>query len=449
MKRMTIHLATVLFGFSMAAGAEDTSLVVYNTDLGLVKQTISLDLARGVQSAAFTGVPARIDPTSVRLESRDAGFRMLEQDFQSNLVTAQNILERYVNRTIAVFQRGGNLVQGTLLSAGGDIIIKDSSGKVSILKAESIERYELPELPPGLVNAPTLVWKLASDRAGKTDALISYLTGGLTWHAEYGAVVNSAETEMELTSFISIENSSGLTFENASLKLVAGDIHRVKSPRPMPAFRLEKSVMASADLAQNIEERAISEYHLYELKTRTTIPDASVKQVAFIAPVTVKVRRTFVYDSAKNPTDVMVNVEFVNSEKEGPNTPLPAGRVRVFRTDADGALVLVGEDALDHTPKNEKVRLTLGNAFDLKADRKVTDTRTISPRVNEQRIEISLRNRKTEPVSAIVVEHLYGDWEILQKSHEYVKKDAATVEFTVNVPANGETSVSYTVRFRY
>jgi hypothetical protein len=462
MKRSLVLFTSILLGFSLSlftprvfshagtlASAEETSLVIYNTDLGLVKQTISLDLVRGVQSVTFTNIPARIDPTSVRLEAREGGFRLREQDYRPDQMNAQNVLAGYENRNISVWLHGGSLVQGTLLSAAGDIILSDSAGKVNILRAESIERYEFPELPPGLVNTPTLVWKLASDRAGKTDALVSYLTGGLTWHAEYGAVVNSAETEMELSSFISIENSSGRTYENASLKLVAGDIHRAQSPRPGPVFRLEKSTMAAADRAQDVEERAVSEYHLYELKSLTTLPDASVKQVAFNDPVIVKVQRRFVYDPVKNPTDVMVNVEFVNSEKEGPNTALPAGKVRIYHRDADNDLVLVGEDTLDHTPKNEKVRLTLGNAFDLKAERKVADVRSISPRVNEQRIGISLRNRKTDPVSITAVEHLYGDWEIIQKTHEWVKKDAVTAEFTVTVPANGETVIEYTARFRY
>lgn len=449
MKRKPILLAAVLLVLASRAFAEDASLVVYNTDLGLVKQPVTLDLVHGEQTVAFTDIPARIDPSSVRLEARDGGFRLLEQDYRPDLVNTQTILRGYMNRPISIWLRGGTLVQGTLLSVETDIILRDSTGKVTVLRAETIERIEVPELPKGLVNTPTLVWKIAADRAGKTDASFSYLTGGLSWHAEYSAAVNGAETQMELGSFISIENSSGRAYENVTLKLVAGDVHRAPAPRAVPAFRLEKSVMALSDNAQDLEERAMSEYHLYEVKVRTSLPDASAKRITFFDPVTVKVQRRFVYDAAKNPTDVAVTIEFVNSEKDGPNTALPAGRVRVYRSDTDGSSVLIGEDAISHTPKNEKVRLTLGNAFDVKAERKVMDTRSVSSRVSEQQVEISLRNRKTEPVAVTAVEHLSGDWEIIQKSHEFVKRDASTVEFTVNIPSNGEMVVSYTVRFRY
>lgn len=186
------------------------------------------------------------------------------------------------------------------------------------------------------------------------------------------------------------------------------------------------------------------EYHLYELSERTTIDNAEIKQLSLFSPVTAKIQKLFIYDGAKNSKDVAVNVEFVNSEKDGLGLALPAGKVRVYKRDTDNALELVGEDAIDHTPKNEKVRLVLGNAFDLVGERRVTDTRSISSHMNEQKVEISLRNRKDQPVTITAVEHFWGDWDITQKSADFVKKDAYTAEFTVTVPPNGVKVVSYT-----
>ncbi len=363
------------------------------------------------------------------------------------------MVREYLNKTVTVWLKGGTSFPGILLAGGGgDIVLKDASGKVHVLRPETIERIEFPGLPSGIANRSSLFWKLDADKAGKAAGTVSYLTNGVTWHAEYSAVVNDSETSMELSALVSIENVSGRSYENTALKLVAGSMHRVSAPVPAPVFRAEKSLMmaaGAADRDNGFEERGVSEYHLYDLKGRTTLADGGVKQIAFIEPVGVKVTRRFVFDSTKNARDVATVLEFINSGKEGPNVPLPGGKVRVYRGDADGSSVLIGEDSIDHTPKGEKVRLTLGAAFDIKAERKIMEARAISQRVNEQSFEITLRNRKTEQIAVTVIERLHGEWDIVQKSHPFVKKDASTIEFEVKIPAGGETVVAYTARFKY
>ncbi len=451
--KLIVAVLTVLFLCAGIAGAAgETALVVYNSDLGLVRELVELDLSRGIQAVPFTSIPERIDPTSVRLDLKGAA-RLLEQDFRFDPPGLDRMAKEYLNKSVNVWLKGGTPFSATLLAGGGgDIVLKDASGKVHILRPDTVERIEFPALPSGIANRPTLTWKLDAANAGKAAGTVSYLTGGMNWHAEYGAVVNDSETAMDLSSFVTIENSSGRSYDDVSLKLVAGSVHRAAAPVPAPMFRAEKSVMmaaGAADMDGGFEERAISDYHVYDLRGRTTLTDGGTKQIAFIDPVGVKVARRFVFDSTRNRKDVTTVLEFVNAEKEGPGVPLPAGKVRVYRRDDDGSALFLGEDSIAHTPKGEKVRLTLGAAFDIKSERKVMDARAVSQRVNEQTIEINLRNRKTEQVAVTVIERLQGDWEIVQKSHPFVKKDATTVEFEVKIPAGGEITLSYTARFTY
>ncbi len=447
----TLFLVAACLLLPVSGRAQDTSLVVYNTDLALVRKAVDLDLVKGPQTVTFTAVSDRIDPTSVRVESPDGSVKLIEQSFQFDLVNAQRILQDTVGKPLSVRMKGGDIVQGTLLSTGGDIVIRDAGGKVNALRADTIERFEFPELPAGLVSRPTLVWTLNSGKAGKSRVIVSYLTAGLTWHAEYSAVVNAAQTEMELSSLVSLENTSRESFPNAPLKLVAGAVHRAAMPQPVPRFGRKEAMMAApaADQATGFQERGVSEYHLYELQGRTTVNSSEIKQISLFNPAKTAIQQKFIYDVNKDPDNATSNIEFVNSEKDGLGMPLPGGKVRVYRRDTDNSPVLVGEDVMDHTPKNERVRLTLGSAFDIKAERRIMDNRNISPRVNEQDVEIDLRNQKDQQVTVTVVEHLYGAWEVTKKSRNFEKKDANTIEFTVTVPSNGQTTVSYTVRNRF
>lgn len=447
MKSLLFLFLTTCLLISAGVSA-DISLTVYNTDMAIVKILDSMNFKKGIQTISFTDVADRIDPTSVRFYALNGDVTVIEQNYRYDLVNSRKVLERYIDREVTLFVRDGETIEGVLQSVSGDVVLKGRDDRVNIVRVDAIERYDLPELPDGLITRPTLFWKLDSSVAGKADTEVSYITGGFFWHAEYTAVVSENEKSMEMSSWVSIDNRSGASYENAELKLVAGDIHRVTPKEPVFERKMIQARAEDEITGRRFEERELFEYHLYDLGRRTDVYNAEIKQIALFEPIDVKAGKNFIYDYRKNAKKVSVNMEFENSEKDGLGIALPAGKVRVYKRDTDGAIEFVGEDLIDHTPKNEKVRLMLGYAFDIAAERRITDTRRISSRVREQTVEISLRNRKTVPVSITAVEHLWGDWEILRKSHDYNKKDAYTAEFTVDVPADSETKVTYTVRLR-
>jgi hypothetical protein len=431
-----------------APGVADVSLTVYNRDLAVVKQTECFSLISGIQTTTFTGVADRIDPTSVRLGDGGGVLTVLEQNYRYDLVSPSKILQRYIDREVRLILIEGEVASGTLQSVGGDVVLKDRDGGISIVRMDAIERYELPELPDGLITRPTLVWTVNADRAGDVDTEITYMTGGLSWHAEYTAVVAEDERTMETSAWVSVENESGATFEDAALKLVAGDVHRVSQTRPgMMQRQMVKAAMLE-DTVAGFTERGLFEYHLYDLGRRTTLANAEIKQISLFDPTVVRAEKQFVFDWRKDPDTVTVSMVFNNSEQDGMGMPLPEGTVRVFTRDTDGELEFVGEDSIDHTPKNEEVRLTLGGAFDITAERRVVENRRISQRVREQVLELELHNRKEEPVTVTAIDHLWGDWQILDSTHEYIKKNATTIEIPVSIPADGEVTVTYTVRLR-
>ncbi len=447
MKYPILLVLTIILSIS-SGYSEDISLSVYNKDLAIVKISDEMSFKDGVQTISFTDVSERIDPTSVRFSAEKGNIHILEQNFRYDLVNSQKVLERYIDKTITIWVKEGELIEGELLSVAGDVVIKAKDEGIKIVKVSSIERFEFPELPEGLVTKPTLFWKLRSDKATTTGTEVSYMTGGFDWHAEYTAVVSDDEKEMELSSWVSINNYSGATYEDAQLKLIAGDIHRVRPEMPMRKMIAPPVSLMEEGIREGFEERELFEYHLYELQRRTTVNNAEIKQITLFPTTHTTVSKLLIYDSWKNSERVTANIEFINSEKDGLGMPLPAGKVRVYKRDTDGAIEFIGEDVVNHTPKNEKIRLMLGMAFDIVAERKVVDSRRISRTIREETVEISLRNRKEETVSITAVEHFRGDWDIIKKSDDFVKKDAYTAEFTVEISADSTKTISYTVRYR-
>ena len=440
----------VLIGiFSVSQGySKDIALTVYNQNLAVVKIIDEMSFEQGLQTLTYTDVSERIDPTSVRFSTENGSINIIEQNFRYDLVNSQKVLSRYIDKDIAIWVEDGELIEGILQSVTGDVVLKGKEGGIKIVKLSAVKQYDFPELPEGLITRPTLFWKLYSKTALKTNTEVSYMTAGFDWHAEYTAVVSDDEKEMEISSWVSINNNSGATYENAKLKLVAGDIHRVRPRIPVRREIAVKAELMGEEFRAGFEERELFEYHLYELQGLTTVNNAEIKQIALFPSATTNVEKLLIYDSWKNAKKVSVNIEFTNAEKDGLGIPLPAGKVRVFKRDTDGAVEFVGEDALDHTPKNEDIRLILGYAFDIVAERKLVDTRRISKTIREETVEINLRNRKEQKVKITAVEHFRGDWEIIDKSDPYVKKDAYTVEFAVDIPANSEKTVTYTARFK-
>lgn len=470
-----------LVGVSLLSGAqgvapavaqsEGLELAVYNQDLALVKDLRSLELSEGLNEVRFVDVAALIDPTSVHFRSLTdpEGTVVLEQNYEYDIVGTAKLLSKYVDQEIAVVTGDGQEYVGTLLSGAGDVILEAADGQVTVLKLEQIKEFTFPALPEGLITRPTLVWQVESVEGGTQDVEVTYLTNGVNWQSNYIVVLADDEQSIDLDGWVTLDNRSGTSYEDAKLKLIAGDIHRA----PTADYRVEKEMVfeaAAAPPEPQVEERGFFEYHLYEVQRPVTVKDQQTKQIEFVTGSDVPAEKFFVYDGAQLPyvgyyqplddpsygtasnKKVMVMLEFTNGEEEGLGVPLPKGTLRVYKKDIDGSTLLVGEDSIDHTPKDEQVRLYIGDAFDIVGERIQTDFKAeYDEDWMEESYEITLRNHKDEDVEVRVVEHLFRwtEWKILQASQDYEKLDAQTIEFRVPVEADGETVVTYTVRYEW
>jgi hypothetical protein len=438
-------------GGQAQAGEPQIAITIYNDNLALVRDVRRLDLNKGLTEVSFADVAALIDPTSVHFTSLTAPDRVaiLEQNYEYDLVSPSKLLERYLDKDIRVFLKDDKMYEGRLLSAReDDVVLSDAEGGIITLRGEAVSHVVYPALPEGLMTRPTLVWLVESERAGTHQAEVSYLTNGISWHAEYVAVVNAEDTQLDLGGWVSIDNQSGATYQDARLKLIAGEVHRVEDRRQMRRDQV-LSFEAKAVGAAQFEEKSFFEYHMYTLQRPATIKDRQMKQMSLFPNAAAAVRKVYVYDGSQNDKDVRVNVEFTNSTASGLGMPLPGGKLRVYKEDHDGSLQFIGEDLVDHTPRDEKVRVFLGNAFDIVGERKVADSRKITDQVREETIEVRLRNHKNTAVTVVVVEHLYGDWKIISSSTDYRKKDARTIEFDVPVAKDEESVVTCTVRYSW
>ena len=427
----------------------DVAVTVYNENLGVVKDRRTFSVAKGVSDVSFTDVAALIDPTSVHLRPLGgASLEVLWQDYRFDLVSTEKLLERYVDQSVQVATKDDQVREGTLLSYdGASLVLRDAKGGLALVNRAEVRQVSLASLPKGLITRPTLVWRLRAGQGGETPAEVSYMTSGMSWHAEYVAVLNSeAATSLDLQGWASVENRSGATFDDAKIKLVAGTVHRAQTPRPY-ADDMGRGIAMKSSM-EAMAERAFFEYHLYEVPLRATLSNNEVKQLGLLHADGIKSAKKFAYDAEKNAEKVMVTVEFENATAAGLGLPLPEGIVRVFQRDTDGSLELAGEDRVKHTPKNETVRVAVGAAFDITPERKQTETRQVSSRVQELSYEITLKNHKSQTVDVTVVEHAYGDWEIVKSSIPAKKKDATTFEFAVSAKPETPFTISYTVRIR-
>ena len=443
MKSLLIAVLTVLI--VTTAFCRDVSLTIYNNNLALVHEVRELHLKKGDMVYDFTEIPYQIDPTSVHFRAK--GISILEQNYEYDIVSVDKIREKFVGEKIRVYLEDGDMLEGILQPGrGGELILLDEAQGVMVVSMGKIMRVEFPSMPENFVQRPTLVWLLNSNSGGKQKAEISYLTGGMNWHAEYIAVVE--EKKLGFAGWVSLVNESGETFEDAKLKLMAGEVHMVQEGRYRYGKGAEGFALAAG--ADQFEEKAFFEYHLYTLQRPTTVKNNQIKQVSLFPEAQVKYHKGFIYEAALGDNKVRVYLEFKNSKSDGLGMALPAGKVRVYQQDEDGSLEFIGEDMIKHTPRDEDVKLLIGNAFDLVGERQVVERRQISRFDREEDIEISLRNHKDEEVEIVVRERLWGYWSIINNTHEYVKKDANTIEFTVKVPphkANEELLIKYTVRY--
>ncbi|UCE23261.1 MAG: DUF4139 domain-containing protein [Candidatus Zixiibacteriota bacterium] len=429
--------------------ADDIAVTVYNSNLGVISELRSLEFVKGVGRLAFTDVPSRIDPASVRFDMVGKGgdVTILEQNYAYDLVNPQQMYTRYIDEEIELIDKEGKLYSGTLLSSAADaVVLMEESGKIKIIRLEHILETSFPSLPEGLITRPTLFWTYSSEAAGKYDARVGYQTSGMNWSAEYVGVLSPDEKNLDLSGWASIDNNSGKTYKDATLKLVAGDIHRAERPGRGMAVREVTTALDKRALA-GFEEKAFFEYHLYTLPRKATLADKENKQISLFEPAKSTVEKLFIYRPERNPTKVEVAVKFTNSEETGLGMPLPAGRVRLFKADDDGSMILLGEDLIDHTPKDEEVKLQVGHAFDITAEEKVVTQSRISPKVEEKDFEIELSNHKEDPVVVEIEKKLWGFWDVMDSSIEYEKKDASTIIFQVPLQPDESSTVKFKVRY--
>ncbi len=427
-------------------GDRDVAVTVYKENLGVVKDRRKFSVGSGVSELRFTDVASAIDPTSVHLRSAGrGGVEILWQDYRYDLASTDKLLEKYVDHEIEIATKDEQVRRGTLLSYDPtSLVVQDASGGVSLVSRAEVRQVSLKELPKGLITRPTLVWRVRSSGAGDQDLEVSYLTGGMEWHAEYGAVLEESGSSLDLSGWASVENRSGATYDDAKIKLVAGTIHRATPPRPIPYAAGVRAMQKEA----MVEERGLFEYHLYELPQRATLANNEVKQIGLLRATGVRSTRKFTYDASVDGNQVQVRVEFQNDAASGLGIPLPEGVIRAFQRDTDGSLELVGEDRIQHTAKNQTVRVTVGAAFDIATERKQTDYRQVSSKVTDASYEITLTNHRREAVDVTVIEHAEGQWEIVKSSVPYKKKDSRTFEFVVRLDPEKPVPVAYTVRTR-
>jgi hypothetical protein len=446
MKKYFLFLLLILFGISTVQSQDkptQTSITIYYDNLGVVNEIRPVTLEKGVSLIKITDVPSQIDPTSVHIKLNGTVF---EQNYQYDLVSMSALLKRYIDNDITVADEKSAFT-GKLLSVESNNIVLQTKDGLKIFPNINSLQISVGSLPSGLLTKPTLVWKVSTESAGKQNAEISYMTSGISWSAEYVAVLNDKEDEMSFNSWVSIDNNTGATFENTSLKLIAGEVNRVQEYEKSYGATVDITMRASSD-APSFQEESFFDYHIYELSQKTTLANNENKQLSLFNVDKIKVTKKYILSNNwKNNTGGKVAsvIKFLNSKQNNMGMPLPKGKVRVFK-ERNKSSEFIGEDMIQHTPKDEELTLKLGNAFDIIADETLTDSKQITHSVNEYSYEIKLKNRKEQDVEIEVIRSVGQNWEILDSSIKWEKVDASTIKFIVPVKKNSETTLKYRIR---
>lgn len=503
-------LLTTLFSLTLLAGAQEQArqaasphegdnapaLTIYNQNFFVAREYLPLDLNTGVNHVNFAGITSHLEPDSVILRDLTGRpLQILEQSYRNDPVSQELLLSFYEGKTIDfLVQRGEKTetIHGKIIRSGYVPVTYNQYGYPQtastqpIIEVDGILRFGLPGQPlfPTLssdsILKPTLSWELSTAQAGKSQAEISYVSGGMTWQSDYNLVVsdgpkNRGLNSLDLVGWITMRNQSGKTFENAHIKLLAGDVSKIQ-PGAVAGrmYAAEKAALARDEAAAPVvREKSFDEFHLYTLARPATLRDNETKQVEFVRTNGIQSQRLYVYDGAEieqygyynseqvrndpgygtaSNKKVWVLQEFKNSEANHLGIALPKGRLRFYRRDSDGSLQFVGENTIDHTPKDETIRIYTGNAFDIVGERKRTNYRVdTNARWMDETFEIRVSNHKKEPANVRVVEHLYRwtNWKLIEQSQQFKKRDAQTIEFPVTVAPDGEQVVTYTVHYSW
>jgi len=502
MKFICSLLATVIVVFGADIVFSGPALTIYNQNFAVVRDNLVLNLQKGANDINFNDITSHLEPDSVIIRDPSGKYRLtiLEQNYRSDPVSQELLLSLFEGKTIDFLYRtpdeeriiSGKIIrsgyvphQAGLRQYGQDYrerqmaYTRGAQGQ-PIIEVNTKLQFSLPGIPlfPSLTNEailkPTLNWKLESENSGKIDAEICYVTGGMGWEADYNLVAPEKEDVLDMIGWITMDNQSGKNFNEAKIKLMAGDVKKIQAQdRDRIAYR-ESGMGGGTSIPPPVSEKTFDEYHLYTLNRIVTLRDRETKQVEFIRAAGIVSKRMYVYDGVQidynryshrggsvimegeygvqsNPK-IWVMREFVNSQKNGLGIPLPKGRMRFYRRDTDGQLEFTGENVLDHTPRDEMVRVYTGNAFDLKGERRRVQFNVDSSRKwIDESFEIKVRNHKKETAEIVVVEHLYRwvNWEITSKSNTYLKTDAQTIEFRVQAEPDTEKVITYTVHYTW
>lgn len=478
--------------FQEVKATEAPALTIYNQNFALVRETLGLNLQAGINALRFNGMTSQVEPDSLMLRDPSAArqVQIWEQNYRNDPVTQESLLALYEGKTIQFRTgRGGDMeiVTGKVIRSGYVPRLANyyqqnyPQSSQPIIEIDGRLTFGLPGTPifPALVGdtilKPSMNWLVQTDKPGSFNGELSYVTGGLSWQAGYNLVAPEKGDTIDLAGWVTITNQSGTVFENARVKLMAGDVNKIQRGDVM-AFRKAAADMVARNEAAApppVTEKSFDEYHLYTLQRPTTIHDQETKQVEFVSATGVKSTRFYLYDGARvdqyayytpgsigndqnygtvsNPK-VFVMQEFENKEANHLGIALPKGRLRFYRRDTDGHLEFTGENVIDHTPKDETIRVYTGNSFDIVGERKRTNFHVDSSnRWLDETYEIKVRNHKKEAVNVRVLEHLYrwNNWEIREKSSDYKKLDSKNIEFRVQIPPDGERVVTYTVHYSW
>jgi hypothetical protein len=478
-----------------ASERQSVDLTIYNTNLALVREERTIGLTKGLNQIIIPDIPATIDGTSLHFSSlTDASaVKVLEQNYQYDLVHQAKLMEKYVGKEVEFIRTNYETkkeytVKGKLLATGwqpqqrynaynGNApyyatgqMIAEINGKIEIGPEG---RLILPSLPEGLILKPQLEWLVNSTRSGEHKTEISYLASQLTWSCNYVALLNAKDTEIDMTGWVTITNNSGTSFRNAGLKLVAGDVNLVKEPRVGYGGGVMRDASVAASPAPQFQQKELFEYKLYSLQRKTDVGNNETKQIELISAKNIISKKVFIYDgisdqwqywynnysyreqgsfSQQSNKKVGVFVTFKNEEKAGLGIALPKGKVRVYKRDDDGKEQFVGEDLIDHTPKDEEIKLYLGNAFDIVGERAQKDFHVVvSGHIVDETFEIKVRNHKSESVEVLVYEHpwRWNEWDITKSNTTWEKVDQSTIKFPVKLKKDEEKTITYTIRYTW
>lgn len=440
--RFPLIVISILSTLSIPALAQrDISINIYNDGFSQVTERRTVDIAEGATGIPFYDIAEKIDPGSITVDA--AGLDVKWIDYRYDFVSADRLLFKFIDKEIQ-FRKNDSLVTGRLIRYDSKYLFVATEGwpgKVSIYEREDLKNIELPELPGGLVSRPMIDVGFAPGPAEGKEITLSYLTTGLSWSAEYRLAYDDGD-KAEFSSWINLDNDCGLSFPESEIYLVAGKVDRAK---PQPGSGGE-SEGGKKGLTEASSMEPMIDYHRFKLPFKTAVGEKESKQAVLFAPTDVAVDHYYKYEWSETKSDVKSVIAFMNDEKSGLGMALPPGRISIYDR---GSGAFLGSGEFDGAPANEKAEITIGTAFDIKAQRKRTDHRKLSRNKNQDSFEIEIRNHKADEIKMIVTEKLYGYWKIVDKSDDFAKKDFQTVEFEITVPAGETKKIEYTVEYSY